>query len=118
MPDPLLKRIKRTVTTPGEAEAILHQRLQALGMTFQQYVASLIAYDCWAEKAHALTGQACTAGRSDEQLLWLEVIRDFGKPNKTGGFFEHRLEELLHERLAQAGKVGSTVAAPTSSAQP
>jgi hypothetical protein len=101
MPEPLLKRTKRTVTTPGEAEEILQQRMQALGMTFQQYVASLIAYDCWAEKPHALTGQACTAGRADEQLLWQEVIRDFGKPNKTGGFFEHRLEELLRERLAQ-----------------
>lgn len=102
MPHPLLKRTKRTVTTPGEAEGILRARLDALGMTFQQYVVSLIAYDCWAEKPHALTGQACTGGRADEQRLWLEVIRDFGKPEKTGGFFEHRLEELLRERLAQA----------------
>jgi hypothetical protein len=102
MSEPLLKRSKRTVTTPGEAEEILRKRLDALGMTFQQYVASLIAYDCWAEKPHALTGQACTGSRADEHLLWQEVIRDFGKPDKTGGFFEHRLEELLRERLAQA----------------
>lgn len=113
MAEPLLKRTKRTVTTPGEAEEILQKRLAALGMSFQQYVASLIAYDCWAEKPHALTGQACTGSRSDEQRLWLEVIRDFGKPDKTGGFFEHRLEELLRERLAQSAPSSS----PPSKAQ-
>jgi hypothetical protein len=96
----LLKRIKRTATTPGEAEPVIQARLKKLGMTWQQYVSSLVAYDCWAEKEHLLTGESIRDGRDSEEHLWREIVADFGQPNKTGGFFEHRLEELL-ARLRQ-----------------
>lgn len=91
----LLKRVKRTVTTPGEAEEILQRRLATLGMTFQEYVASLISYDCWAEKPHMLTGDACKGSKAGEERLWQEIIRDFGKTPKTGSYFEHRVAELV-----------------------
>lgn len=92
-----LKRVVRSVSTPGEAEAMIQDRLAKLGMTFQEYVTSLIAFDCWAEKPHALTGDAAKGhrrgkeSREQEMRLWRELIRDYGKPNKTGSFFAHAL---------------------------
>jgi hypothetical protein len=98
-------RTKRVVTTPGEAEGIIQARLRALGMTFQEYVASLIAYDCWAEKPHLLTGDVCIGNkhskdaRERELRLWREIAADFGKPEKTGSFFSHRVAEAVRKVL-------------------
>lgn len=103
---PALVRTKRSVTTPAIADPVILKRLQQLGMTFQQYINSLIAYDCWAEKPHLLTGQACTGTREDEAKLWSEVVADFGKPDKTGSYFEHRVARLVIERLRGPGTAG------------
>ncbi len=100
-----LSRITRSVSTPGEAEKIIQARLKTLGMTFQEYVASLISYDCWAEKPHALTGDACKGHKSQkvarkaEAQLWKEIITDFGKPDKTGSFFNHRVTDFVRKKL-------------------
>ncbi len=51
-------------------------------------------YDLWAEKPHLLTGDSCRRSRSEELALWLEAMADFGKPDKVGSYFEHRLEEI------------------------
>jgi hypothetical protein len=97
----LFKKIKHTVSTPGEAEEMIQKRLEQLksyyGGNFQDYVNSLIAYDCWAEKDHLLTGPAFKK-KDERTALWKEIIRDFGKPNKTGSYFEHRLDEIFAER--------------------
>jgi len=94
-----LKRVKRTVSTPGEGEEKIQARLALLNMTFQQYVNSLVTYDCWAEKPHTLTGEACRLGGAEEQRLWAEVNRDFGKKDKTGSYFEHRVAELVLAKI-------------------
>ena len=90
-----LSRTKRSVTTPAEADEIIQKRLAQLGMTFQQYVDSLISYDLWAEKPHLFTGDACRGKRPEQERLWSEVISDFGKSEKTGSYFEHRVAELV-----------------------
>jgi hypothetical protein len=95
-----LKRWVRKFSVPGEAEEIVADRLKKLSWAYaneREYVESLIAYDLWAEKDHLLTGPAFQS-RADRALLWSEIIRDYGKPNKTGSFFEHRLEEFMTER--------------------
>lgn len=103
--DSRLKRITRSVSTPGEAEDIIQGRLKALGLTFQEYVASLIAYDCYAEKPHLLTGDMCKGhaagkqGRDKERRLWEEIRREMGNPNKTGSFFGHVIAELVRKKM-------------------
>lgn len=94
-----LVRTKHTVTTPAVANDLIKKRLKALGMTFQEYVNSLIAYDCWAERPHILTGDACTGSKRDEERLWIEVVSDFGKPDKAGSFFEHRARDFVQKRV-------------------
>lgn len=96
-----LKRTKRHVSTPGELDEILADRLRKLGCypSFNDYVNSLVLYDLWAEKDHLLTGPAFMKHRREElPALIAEVARDYGKPNKTGSYFEHRLEEITRER--------------------
>lgn len=96
-----LKRLKRPFTIPAEAAPLIERRMASLGMTWGQYVSSLISYDCWAEKPHLLTGDSIRAGRAEEQRLWEEIIADEGKPDKTGSFFEHRAAEFV---LSKSGK--------------
>lgn len=105
---PLLSRVTRSVSTPGEAEEIIKARLKVLGMTFQEYVASLIAYDCWAEKPHLLTGEQCRGHRNDKQAreeerrMWAEIGADFGKVDKAdkpGSYFAHRAAEIMRQKL-------------------
>jgi len=92
-------RTKRSVTTPAIADATIEARLQKLGVNFSEYVNSLITYDCWAEKDHAFTGDACKGERIDEERLWKEIIADAGKPNKVGSYFEHRVAALVMAKL-------------------
>ena len=97
----LKKRTKRNVSTFGELDEIITHRLRTLGVyaSFNDYVNSLVLYDLWAEKPHLLTGPAFTKHRREElPALIEEVVRDYGKPNKTGSFFEHRLQELNEAR--------------------
>ena len=100
-----LKRITRSVSTPGEAEDIIQARLKLLGMTFQEYVASLITYDCWAEKPHALTGDICKGhlsakeAQDNERRLWAEIRKSRGLPDKTGSYFGHVVAEFVRKKL-------------------
>ena len=105
-----LTRVTRSVSTPGEAEEIILKRIRDLGMTFQEYVASLIAYDCWAEKPHLLTGDSSKghrndkAAREEEIRMWAEIRADFGvedKAVKPGSYFAHRAAEIMRRKLEQ-----------------
>src|SRR5436190_7618518 len=98
-----LKRTKQHVTTPGELDELLADRLKQLGCyaSLNEYINSLILYDLWAEKPHQLTGPVFARRREQLPALVAEVIRDYGKPGKTGSFFEHRIEEVIIERVLQ-----------------
>ena len=100
-----LKRTKQHVTTPGELDDLLAARLKQLGCyaSVNEYVNSLILYDCWAEKPHLLTGPVFARRREQLPALVAEVVRDYGKPGKTGSFFEHRIEEVIIERVLKTG---------------
>jgi hypothetical protein len=97
-----LKRTKRNVSTPGELDRIIADRMRRLHFaSFNEYANSLVLYDCWAEKPHALTGPSFQHRREELPALVAEIVRDYGKRNKTGSFFEHRLEEIVRQRVAQ-----------------
>ena len=81
-PNPSLCRKKFTVSYPGEIDEEIQQRLATLGMTAQQYIESLIAFDLMLEKGHAITGSPVIAGRASAWRLWQEVIAEFGNPKK------------------------------------
>lgn len=94
-----LTRTKQNVSTPGELDPIIADRMRKLHFaSFNEYVNSLVLYDCWAEKPHLLTGPAFAHRREELPALVAEVVRDYGKPDKTGGFFEHRLEEFVRQQ--------------------
>lgn len=96
----IYKRIKFTVSLPGEVAQRFEDRRRELdryyGDNKQSYIESLIAYDMWAQKDHLLTGPCFQESRRRDELprMWAEILRDYGKPGKTGSWFEHRLEEL------------------------
>jgi hypothetical protein len=101
------KRTKRNVSTPGELDELVSDRLRQLHFygSFNDYVNSLVLYDLWAEKPHLLTGPVFANHRKEElPALIGEVIRDYGKPNKTGSFFEHRIEEFVKQKSAKESR--------------
>lgn len=91
-------RLKRKVirfSIPGEAAGILENFIRRLGFyaNEREYVESVVAYSLWCERVHHLTGPSFNT-REARQKMWEEIIADYGKPNKSGSFFEHRLEEI------------------------
>lgn len=65
--------------------------------TEAEFAESVLAYSLWCEQVHHLTGPSFR-NRDTRAKLWQEVIADYGKPEKAGSYFEHRMEELAKER--------------------
>jgi hypothetical protein len=103
-----MARLKRRVirySIPGEASEIFDKYLHRLSHFYaneREFTESVVAYALWCEREHHLTGPSF-ATREGRQKMWDEIIADFGKPKKSGSFFEHRLEEIAAERTKKAG---------------
>lgn len=91
----LHKRKKVSTSVPMEAVPVIDALRRRLKMSMAQLMNSLLAYAAWCEKDHALTGDAVRQGGAAERAMWAEIVRDFGKPDKTGSYFEHIVEERL-----------------------
>lgn len=61
--------------------------------TESEFAESVVAYSLWCERVHHLTGPSF-ASRKARASMWKEIVADYGKPDKSGSFFEHRLEEI------------------------
>lgn len=95
-------RLKRRVirfSIPGEASEIFEDFIRRLGFyaNEREYVESVVAYSLWCERVHHLTGPSFNT-REARQKMWEEIIADYGKPDKSGSFFEHRMEEIATAR--------------------
>jgi hypothetical protein len=85
---------------PGEASEIFDTHLRKLRHFYaneREFVESVVAYCLWCEREHHLTGPSF-ATREQRQKMWEEIVADYGRPNKSGSFFEHRLEEIAAAR--------------------
>lgn len=99
-----LKRRVIRFSIPGEASDIFDHyvhRLRHFYANEREYCESVVAYSLWCERDHHLTGPSFRS-REDRRKLWQEVIADYGKPKKAGSYFEHRMEELVREKKAEA----------------
>lgn len=95
-------RLKRRVirfSIPGEASDVFDHFWHRLGFyaNEREYVESVVAYSLWCERVHHLTGPSFNT-REARHKMWQEIIADYGKPNKSGSFFEHRLDEIAAAR--------------------
>lgn len=93
------KRRKFTVSFPEEAVPIIQEERKRLKMSMSQFVNSLVAYQCWCEKRHHLTGDAAQEGGAAELAMWKEIIADRGKEKKTGSYFAHAAAEIVLKNL-------------------
>lgn len=95
---PKLKRRYIRYSIPGEASEILDDFIRRLGhyANDREFSESLCAFSIWCEKLHHLTGPSF-ATREGRRKMWEEIIADYGKPNKSGSFFEHHVEEIAAE---------------------
>lgn len=96
---PKLKRRYIRYSIPGEAGEILDDFIRRLGfyVDAREFSESLCAYSLWCERVHHLTGPSFNTQEA-RRKMWEEIIADYGKPNKSGSFFEHRLEEIAAAR--------------------
>jgi hypothetical protein len=95
-----LNRRRIVFSIPGEASPIFDAYLKRLSHFYaneREFCESVVAYALWCEREHHLTGPSF-ATREAREKMWNEIIADFGKPKKSGSFFEHRLEEIAAER--------------------
>lgn len=96
---PAKKRAKFTISFPAEALDLIHEERRKRKMSMSEFVNSLVAYQCWCEREHHLTGQAVREGGPAEVGMWKEIRADRGKEKKTGTFFAHRAAEVVAQKL-------------------
>ena len=94
-----MKRRVIRYSIPGEASGIFNDFIRRLGFyaNEREFSESVVAYALWCEQMHHLTGPSF-ATREGRQKMWEEIIADYGKPNKSGSYFEHRVEEIAAAR--------------------
>lgn len=98
-------RYKIQSSIPGEAKPVFEAMRRRLKMTMAEFINSAIAYACWSEKEHTMTGEAVREGGEAEEKMWAEIVRDFGKQGKTGSFFQHALDREMQRLLDEAAAV-------------
>jgi hypothetical protein len=97
----MLKAERITFSVPGLLSGLIKRRVKELGYkSLSGYIVGLILFDLWARKPHKLTQQIVN---DDDQVtkdaVFREIVETFDQPGKTGGYFEHRIQEIVNEIL-------------------
>jgi hypothetical protein len=102
---PLPKRQTFKFSIPMDAVPILRDFMRRVGFyaTEGELAESTVAYALWCEQMHHLTGPSFR-DRHTRAQMWREIVADYGKPKKSGSFFEHRLEEIAAARTQKKKK--------------
>lgn len=98
-----LKPFRVTTNLPGEIQELVERRVREERYpSVSAYLVGLVLFDLYARRPHLLTGTLM------REPVWLrdqviaELVRDFDDPDtKPGGWFEHRIEELIQQQKEQ-----------------
>lgn len=85
---------KRSVTHPEEATQEIEARLKELGMTFQQWAESLMAFDLAIGGTHKYTGDSMRTGGAERWAIWREVLA-----GRKAGLHGKQLFDVIFDEL-------------------
>jgi Arc/MetJ-type ribon-helix-helix transcriptional regulator len=95
-----LKPFRVTTNIPGELQELVDRRVREERYpSISAYLVGLVLFDLYARKPHLLTGSLMREPQWLRDKVIAELVRDFDDPEtKPGGWFEHRLEELIAQK--------------------
>jgi len=101
-----LKPFRVTTNIPGELKELVDQRVREERYpSISAYLVGLVLFDLYARKPHLLTGSLMREPQWLRDKVIAELVRDFDDPGtKPGGWFEHRIEELIAEQQREGKK--------------
>jgi len=95
-----LKPFRVTTNIPGELQELVDRRVREERYpSISAYLVGLVLFDLYARKPHLLTGSLMREPQWLRDQVIAELVRDFDDPeSKPGGWFEHRIEELIAQQ--------------------
>jgi hypothetical protein len=94
-----LKPFRVTTNIPGELQELVDRRVKEERYpSISAYLVGLVLFDLYARRPHLLTGTLMREPQWLRDQVIAELVRDFDDPeSKPGGWFEHRVEELIEQ---------------------
>ena len=101
-----LKPFRVTANLPGEIQDLIERRVREEKYpSLSAYLIGLVLFDLYARKPHLLTGTLMREPQWLRDQVIAELVRDFDDAGaKPGGWFEHRIEELIEQRHREGKK--------------
>lgn len=95
-----LKPFRVTANLPGEIEELVSTRVhEEKYPSTSAYIAGLVLFDIYCRRKHLLTGELMREPQWLRDQIISEIVRDFdSKEKRPGGWFEHRIQELITQR--------------------
>lgn len=100
-----LKPFRVTANLPGEIQELVDRRVKEERYpSVSAYLVGLVLFDLYARRPHLLTGSLMREPQWLRDQIIAELVRDFDSAEaKPGGWFEHRIEELLQQQRTKPG---------------
>ncbi len=97
-----LKPWRATANIPGEMREIIEERIAQLRYDgVAEYLLSVVVYDLYCGREHLLTGPLMREPKYIREAVLMELLDDVksgaNEGKKPGGWFEHRIKELVDQ---------------------
>lgn len=102
----MLKPSRITINLPAPLTRLVQKRVDEEGYgSASEYFVALAAYDLLLRREHRITASLMRRPRAFRDAIFTDIARNFDQgesPTRPGSWLEHRLEELVQERLGPA----------------
>lgn len=101
-----LKSFRIGASVPGELKEAIEARVKAERYpSISAYVVGLIIFDLYCRRPHLMTGPLMRQPQWVRDEVIEQLLKDFNDPDakRGGGWFEHRIQELIEQRANKTG---------------
>lgn len=100
---PKYKPKRVSVNVPASMEKALEERYKELHYpSLSAYFVGLAVFDLHCKRPHTMTATLMREPDYIRDTIIAEIVKEFeSKETKPGGWFEHRLKELIAARVAE-----------------
>lgn len=100
-----LKPIRVTANVPAELGSLIEKRVRSEKYpSTSAYIVGLILFDLYARRPHLMTAPLMRQPQWLRDEVIEQLAKDYEEGNKPGGWFEHRIEDLIAARNGNANQ--------------
>lgn len=97
-----LKPTRITANVPAELKDLIERRIKTEKYpSVSAYIVGLILFDLYCRRPHLMTGPLMRQPQFVRDEVIEQLVKDFEEGNRPGGWFEHRVQELIDRRIGR-----------------